>query len=375
MTNSLVLPNDEELACWLAFDQMPCKGLGGRKLKALYQHFDSLIPAWSAGRNELIRVPGLPHDVIERLIEARRAVEPERLLEQCRQADVEPIPWCNPKYPARLKEIHDPPAILYIKGRFELDDLNRAAGVVGTRSPTDYGQKLSKEISRSLAQSGVTIISGMAYGVDSFAHRGAIEGGGKTFAVVGCGPDICYPSSNKPLFNLLASGKNGAVISEFFPGTKVEPWRFPARNRIISGLSQALIVVEAGENSGSLITARLAFEQNREVFAVPGRIDSPSSAGSNELIARNMAHLMRSYKDVIEEMNWGGVAKTEESSGGTLELYGREKDVSDLLSNEPTHFDVLCERSGLAAGELSAVLTMLELGGVVTRHPGDWYSK
>jgi DNA processing protein len=375
VNESLVIPDEQELSCWIAFEQLHCKGLGAQKLNAMWQHFQSMEKAWSAGRNELKQIPMLPPDLIDRVIEARRSVDPDELLKRCKQAGVVAYPISHPQYPSRLKEIHDPPAILYVKGSYDINDVRCAVGIVGTRSPTAYGQKLAKELSRSLAAAGATIVSGMAIGIDSYAHRGAIEGNGKTLAVVGSGPDVCYPSSNRPLYTLLASGQHGGVISEFFPGTKPESWHFPARNRIISGISQAVIVVEAGENSGSLITARLAFEQNREVFAVPGRVDSPSSAGTNDLIARNMAHLLRSFQDVITEMNWDASLKPVEQNDKALELYGREKDIYELLSSEPTHFDVLRERSGLPAGELSAVLTMLELGGMVSRLPGDWYSK
>jgi DNA processing protein len=214
----------------------------------------------------------------------------------------------------------------------------------------------------------------MALGVDSLAHWGAIEANGRTVAVLGCGVDVCYPSSNKPLYKSLTEADDQAVVSEFLPGTKPETWRFPARNRIISGMSQALVVVEAGESSGALITAQMAFEQNREVFAIPGRVDSPMSIGTNGLIARNMAHLCRNYMDIMNEMDWVASARGEKLPA-VVELYGREREVFELVSPQPVHFDYLLEKTGMNTGELSATLTMLELAGVVARLPGDWYAR
>jgi DNA processing protein len=233
---------------------------------------------------------------------------------------------------------------------------------------------LAKEISNGLAASGVGVVSGMAVGVDSLAHWAAIEGGGKTVAVLACGVDVCYPSSNKPLYNKLIDGRYGAVVSEFPPGTKPEEWRFPARNRIVAGLSDAVVVIEAGQESGALITASIAFEQSRAVFAVPGRVDNEQSKGCHALIRNGKAHLCESYTDLLRTMEWVAVG-TVSGVPTVVELYGRERELYDLISSEPVHFDYLCEKSGMPAPELSATLTMLELAGVVTRHPGDWYSR
>jgi DNA processing protein len=264
--------------------------------------------------------------------------------------------------------------ILYVNGKLHPDYMRTTIAIVGTRRPSSYGQRYAKEIARHLARAGATIISGMAVGVDSLAHWGAIDGGGRTVAVLGCGADVCYPAGNRPLFKRLSEGDDGAVVSEFFPGTKPEPWRFPARNRIISGLSQAVLVVEAGQTSGSLITAKLAFEQSREVFALPGRIDNAMSAGTHQLIKENVAHIFISPDAMLKELGWASVP-VGKAIPTVVELYGKEKDIHELISNEPIHFDHLIERSGMAAGELSATLTMLELAGVVERLTGDWYTR
>ncbi len=374
-TNADDLWTDEEQAHWLAFDQLSGPGLGVQRVKLLYDRMLTLTAAWTASRDQLRSLGIINLDVIDAFIEKRKAIDPAALLEQVRKQNVQAYPLYHPLYPMRLREIHDPPIILYINGRLTPDDMLYAVGVVGTRRPSSYGQKFSKEISKNLAMAGATVVSGMAVGVDSLAHWGAIEGGGKTVAVLGCGPDVCYPSSNRPLFKALTSGEHGAVVSEFFPGTKPEPWRFPARNRIISGLSKGLAVIEAGETSGSLITAKLAFEQNREVFALPGRVDNPMSRGTNKLIGSHTAHVLTSHEDILNELRWASAPSGGGQVPTMVELYGKEKDVFELISSEPVHFDHLIERSGLQTGELSATLTMLELAGMVERLPGDWYSR
>lgn len=366
------LMTDEELGAWLAFDRISGIGLGSQKIIAIAEHLGNLEFAWQANRDQLRFVPGLTLEVIDQFIAKRNEIDPETLLGSLRSKGILALPRTHPHYPTELKHIYDPPCVLYIQGQLSPTDLQHAVAVVGTRRPTAYGQRNAKDIARGLAESGVTIISGMAIGIDSFAHRAAIEGGGKTIAVLGCGVDVCYPSSNRPLYQLLASGAHGAVISEYFPETKPDTWRFPARNRIISGLSQAIVVVEAGETSGSLITANLGFDQGHAVYAVPGRIDSPMSIGTNALIAGHKAQLIRSYKDILFDKGWATTSSVGETPA-IIELYGREREVHDLLSAEPIHFDVLCEKTGIPVGELSAALTMLELAGLVTRLAGDQF--
>lgn len=366
---------DNEQAHWLAFDQLSGPGLGVQRIKLLYDRLQSLSPAWTASRDQLRSLGIFNTEIIDSFIEKRKAIDPAALLDTVRKANIQAYPLFHPLYPMRLREIHDPPIILYINGKLTPEDMLYAVGIVGTRRPSSYGNKYAKEISRNLARSGATVVSGMAVGIDSLAHWGAIEGGGRTVAVLGCGPDVCYPSGNRPLFKALTSGEHGAVVSEFFPGTKPEPWRFPARNRIISGLSKGLAVIEAGETSGSLITAKIAFEQNREVFALPGRVDNPMSSGTNKLIGSHTAHVLTSHEDILNELRWASVPSNGQLPPVVVELYGKEKDVFELISAEPVHFDHLIERSGLQAGELSATLTMLELAGMVERLPGDWYSR
>ncbi|MBY0360063.1 MAG: DNA-processing protein DprA [Candidatus Obscuribacterales bacterium] len=364
--------NEEELAYWLAFDQVKGCGIGTAKIRYLYERLESLKTAWNASKEVLMRMAGFNEHLLEKFMAKRNEIEPQALLEELRKSGISAVPFIDERYPFRLRQIHDPPAVLYINGAFSEADFNWVIGIVGTRNPTNYGQRIAKEFSRYLSEQGVHIASGMALGIDSLSHWGAIEGGSKTIAVLPCGADNCYPSTNKRLFKTMIEEGKGIVVSEYFPGTKPDKFRFPERNRIVSGLSRAVLVIEGNLNSGSLITARLAFEQNREVFAVPGRIDSVMSEGPNDLIARNMAHILRKPQQVMDELEW---VQVDDGRNVTtmVELYGREKEVYELLSAEPIHFDVLCQKTGMAAGEMSATLTMLELAGVVNRLPGDWY--
>jgi DNA processing protein len=368
--------NDEELSAWLAFSELSGVGIGSGKVHKLLERFDTLNNAWTASASDLRDSHLLSFQNIEKFVKVRQEIDREGLLEKLRKAKVRALDHYHPLYPLGLREIHDPPIVLYMKGQLDPSHLDRCVGVVGTRRPTAYGQRHAKEIARGLAAHGVTVVSGMAVGIDSFAHYGAIEGKGRTIAVLACGVDICYPSSNKPLYTKLVEGEHGAVVSEFFPGTRVDDWRFPARNRIISGFSSALVVIEGAEDSGSLITAQLAFEQNREVYALPGRVDSPMSSGTHKIIHSQKAHILwQGYQQLLNELEWVSVPTQGRSVPTIVELYGRERELFDLISTEPVHFDYLVEKMGMNAGELSATLTMLELAGIVTRLPGDWYAR
>ncbi|MDX2108486.1 MAG: DNA-processing protein DprA [Candidatus Melainabacteria bacterium] len=368
--------DEEETAYWVAFDKLSGTGLGIARLKMLYERFGSLKEVWHLPASELSEIRGLTKEQLKAFEDQRRIVNPEVFMAELFQKGVTALPYCHPLYPYLLRDIADAPLVLYMKGKLTPRDFAHCVAIVGTRTPTSYGQKHAKEISKNLSLQGATIVSGMALGVDSYAHWGAIENNAKTIAVLGCGIDICYPSSNKNLYKKLAEEGSGAVISEFYPGTKPEKWMFPARNRIVSGLSQATIVIEAGLNSGALITCELAFEQNRHTFALPGRIDNDMSRGCHKLIANTKARILTDWKDILNDLSWISKSSPIANEIATIiELFGREKDVFELLSREPIHFDVLAQQTGMGGGELSATLTMLEIAGLVNRHPGDWFSK
>ncbi|OAQ20745.1 DNA-processing protein DprA [Thermosulfurimonas dismutans] len=276
----------------------------------------------------------------------------------------------DPEYPSILKEIKDPPAFLYVKGRLESEACYLA--MVGTRKPTPYGRKVAFEWAKELASLGLGIVSGLALGIDTEAHRGALSAEGYTVAVLGSGLDWIYPYENRKLAEKIVA-RGGALISEFPFGSRPERWRFPRRNRIISGMSKGVLVVEAAQRSGSLITARLAADQGREVMAVPGSVFSEASQGTHYLI-REGAYPVTSPKDVIEVL---GVIReiNEEKNDNVVGLSPSEEKLLGVLSVNPKHFDELIAETGLPVTELSELLLLLELKGLVQSLPGKFFQR
>lgn len=272
------------------------------------------------------------------------------------------------EYPELLKHISDPPSQFWCEGDLQVTSLSCVA-VVGARECTPYGEKAAFDLSKSLAQAGVVVVSGLALGIDTAAHKGALAGGGKTIAVLGCGMDIPYPSENISLKKNIF--QNGVVISEYAPGTQATVWSFPRRNRIISGLSLGVVVVEAGLKSGSLITANLALQQGRDVFAVPGNISSPLSAGTHRLI-QSGAKLVNSVEDILEELKLGVKTSFKEIKEN---ISHAEKKLLHLLSNGPRHMDELLEATGSPMNELSSLLIEMELNGKIRSLPGSCFEK
>ena len=281
---------------WVALSRV--KGLGCVGFKKLAGHFADPTAALSARPAELKNVPGLDKDAIEGLLGFSEWAEAEAEIRRSREAGVRIVPFIDPCYPARLRAIADPPPLLYIKGEISAAD-EKAVAIVGSRSSSDYGRKVARNICRGLASLGFTVVSGMARGIDGTAHESALDGGGRTIAVLGSGVDRIYPPEHEGLSERIA--RQGAVISELPLGARPVAFNFPARNRLISGLSLGVVVVEATEKSGSLITAAHALEQNREIFAVPGEVGSSRSRGAHRLI-RQGAKLVENADDIIEEI-------------------------------------------------------------------------
>lgn len=373
---------ETETKYWVAFNQIVGAGVNIRKLKPAYERLGSLEKLWKADPLDLKEMGEGPYgmaflndEFIGKFLEARRKIDVDDLVAKLKEADTRAYPYPHPQFPNQLRQLYDAPIVIYVRGHLDPFRIRCAIAMVGTRNTTSYGLKYAKQFSRELAERGIPIISGMAVGIDSLCHNGAIDAGGTTVAVLGCGPDHIYPSSNKPLYNKLLEKPGCGIISEYFPGTPPQKWMFPARNRIVSGLSEGVVVIEAGEDSGSLITARQAFEQSRQVFAVPGRIDAKQSAGCNLLISQNVAKLVGSVDQILAEFSW----VTGKSAEGPMpvELFGREKEVLDLVDaqREPVHFDKLSDTLAISPGELSSALTLLELAGIVERLPGDFYQR
>jgi DNA processing protein len=355
-----------ELKYWVGFSKIP--GIGRVKLARLQEYFSGLEHAWKAPARELERA-GLDSKSAEVIAVLRPKIDLEREMEKLEQYKVRVLTCESPEYPWRLKEIYDYPPVLYVRGDLLAEDENCLA-VVGTRRATVYGRQVTEEIVGDLARNGITIVSGLARGIDSIAHRAALEAGGRTLAVFGCGLDIVYPAENLRLAREIM--EHGALVSEYPLGTKPKADNFPRRNRIMSGMSLGVLVIEAGESSGAMITAEQALEQNREVFAVPGSILSPASRGTNRLIKECHAKLVQNYMDILEELNLTIIPRQMEME----ELLPADETESRLLeqiSHEPTHIDDICRTSGLGAAVVSSTLAMMELKGMVKQVGGMSY--
>ncbi|HAV76130.1 MAG TPA: DNA-protecting protein DprA, partial [Anaerolineae bacterium] len=263
---------------WIGFNLI--KGIGAVRMQGLLAYFGDLESAWRSSQAELAEA-GLGLKVIERVVQARESVDLDKVWEKIEKQGIKILTWQDETYPQRLKEIDQPPPVLYIRGEYLPDDLF-AVSIVGTRRVTPYGRQITEELASFLAANGMTVISGLARGVDVIAHQTSLKAGGRTIGILGSGVDRIYPPEHRALAEQIM--ERGAIISDYPPGTPPDASNFPPRNRIISGLSLAVVVIEAGETSGALITAEFAAEQGREVFAVPGSILAPQSKGTNKLI-------------------------------------------------------------------------------------------
>jgi len=349
------------LASWIDLSLVP--GLGPRTYRALLTAFGLPDNIRSVSRAQLTKV--VSETIAGRILESGRAARVATALEWAEQPGRSVVTLADSDYPQQLLQIPDPPILLYVIGDLRLLSVASLA-IVGSRNATQQGVTNAERFARTLSETGLAIVSGLALGIDTAAHRGALDGNGSTIAVLGCGPDIVYPQGHEPLFARIA--KDGAIVSEFPLGTPPSRENFPRRNRLISGLSRGCLVIEAALASGSLITARFASEQGREVFAVPGSIHSPLSKGCHALIKQG-AKLVESAQDVLEELGLGlGTPIIPNSSGPSPGLLQH-------MGYDPCSIDTLIQRAGLTAEVISAMLLTLELEGKVSRLPGGVYQR
>jgi len=347
-----------ELPYWLAFNRIA--GIGRVRYQVMLSHFGRLSEAWRARPADL-RAAGLDNRAVKTIRAGRAAIDPDTELEALTKHGVHAMTWDDEGYPARLKEIDDAPPVLYLRGTLAPED-DLAVAVVGTRRPTPYGRQAAEEFAYQLACERITIVSGLARGVDAIAHRAALQAGGRTLAVLACGLDMVYPPEHTKLAREIA--ERGAVLSEQPPGTQPRGDFFPRRNRILSGLSLGVLVVEGDVKSGAMITARQALDQNREVFAVPGSIFSPQSRGPNTIIQRGEAKLVTSVRDIREELNLTAVPQQIEMQE-LMPATDTEAALLRHVSKEPAHIDEVCRLSELPASTVSSLLAMMELKGLV----------
>lgn len=348
-------------------------GLGNHKMQLLFDHFGSGKAIWEASLDQL-RLAGIPESLATTIIEARPHLNPAEALKSITSEGIALITQNDLHYPPLLKEIHNPPFLLYARGNCDCLKLPLLA-IVGSRKLTSYGKQVAYSLAKDLARAGICVVSGLAFGIDATAHRGALDAQGKTIAILGNSVDTAsiYPQSHHNLAaEIIASG--GMVMSEFPIPTRASTGTFPARNRIMAGMSLGTIVIEAAEKSGSLITANFAVEYNRDVFAVPGSIFSQQSAGCNQLIKRG-AKLVTCAQDILEEIGIviENYIQKENSTSSHLQLSPEENLILSVLSPEPAHIDIIIKATKLETSTISSALAILEIKGAVKDIGGQNY--
>ncbi len=350
---------------WIGFNQVA--GIGTARLRSLLEFFGDLEIAWQATTYELQQA-GLDRRSLENLLQARQTLDLEAEVERLERAKVQVVTWDDPEYPPNLRQAHNAPPLLYIRGAIEKRD-EWAVALVGTRRASVYGKEAARMLGAGLAQAGVTVVSGLAKGIDTVAHRSCLEAGGRTLAVLGCGLDRVYPSENARLAAEIV--ERGALVSEYALGTRPDAKNFPPRNRIISGLTLGTVVVEADIGSGALITADFGAEQGRDVFAVPGSIFAKASRGANQLIQQG-AKMVCNVSDVLEELNLTMVSE-QAKARVIIPENQTEALLLEHISSEPVHVDELRRVVRLPIAEVSSTLALMELKGMIRQVGGMNY--
>jgi DNA processing protein len=350
---------------WVGCNKVP--GIGAARLRALLDYFGDLETAWNASAHDL-RQAALDRRSLDNLLQVRDKLDLEAEMERLDRAGVRVLTWDDPDYPPNLRQVYNAPPVLYVRGCLDKRD-EWAVAVVGTRRASVYGKEAARMVGTGLAQAGVTVISGLARGIDTVAHRTALDAGGRTVAVLGCGVDVIYPAQNARLAAEIV--ERGALVSEYALGTRPDARNFPPRNRIISGLTLGTVVVEADLGSGALITAGFAAEQGREVFAVPGNIFARGNRGTNDLIKQG-AKMVCGVADILEELNLTMVSEQAQVRA-VIPENETEAVLLEHLSAEPVHVDALGRAVKLPIAQVSSTLALMELKGMVRQVGGMSY--
>lgn len=361
---------ETEKPYWVAFNHI--NGIGAVRMGLLLKRFGNLSDAWIAGKTDLIYA-GLPEKLADQILAFRNRTDPHQLTESIISRKISICIRLDEDYPRLLKEIDNPPTVLYYVGSLP-DEEMKLMGIVGTRKMTAYGQNVAEELGRFLSENGIGVVSGLARGIDGAAQSSVVAAGGKTYAVLGCGVDHIYPPEHRDLARKIV--RDGAVISEYAPGTHPDRTNFPQRNRIISGMSSGVIIVEAGEKSGSLITARFAAEQGREVFVVPGNVTAIQSRGANRLI-RDGARPFFEKDEILEFLQTWQAYEPQKMNKPLQEAFSTPEDKLILaqITNEPLHIDEIVRKSGLPLSKVSSSIVLLELKGLVMETAPQTYQK
>ena len=361
------------LRYWLAFAKI--YSIGFIHLNKLLEHFGSIKEAWHASSSDLLKIEGFSSTTIEKFLEERNSIgDLNKIEESVLSHDMQVITLADENYPYFLKQIYDPPIVLFVKGSLNNFNQEKSLAVVGSRKASHYIKEVLKQIISELKGQDITVVSGMAVGVDTCAHQSALDNGLNTIAVIGSGFDNIYPKNNRELYkNIINSG--GAVVSEYFPDKQATPMTFPRRNRIISGLSQGTLVGEAGLKSGALITAKLCLDQNRELMCIPGMITNPNTEGTYKLI-KDGAAVITKAEDIFNQLNWSyQTGFRTEKKNFEPEFADNEKKIYNILDLEPKSFDSILKEACLNIDELMMALTSLELEGVIKQLPGQNFVK
>jgi DNA processing protein len=356
---------EQDIRYWVGFNKVP--GIGAARLRALLDYFGDLETAWRASAHDL-RQAGLDRRSVTNLLRERERLDLDAEVARLQRAQIGVLTWDDPDYPSNLAQVYNAPPLLYVRGRIEKRD-EWAVAVVGTRRASVYGKEAARMLGRDLAQAGVTVVSGLAKGIDTIGHRSCLDAGGRTIAIMGCGLDKIYPPENGRLAAEIV--ERGALVSEYALGTRPDARNFPPRNRIISGLSLGTVVVEADRGSGALITADFAAEQGREVFAVPGSIFARGSRGANYLIQQG-AKMVCNVADVLEELNLTMVSQQAQARA-VIPENETEALLLQHLSAEPVHVDYLGRVAELPIAQVSSTLALMELKGMVRQVGGMNY--
>ncbi|HVN49428.1 MAG TPA: DNA-processing protein DprA [Bacteroidota bacterium] len=349
--------------------------IGTQKIRSLVAHFKSVDAVFEASMKELVQIPGIDKKIASHIIHHTGGEKfADEQLKRLNRIDARIVTIWDQEYPELLKKIYDPPAFLFVLGKFSDADL-RSMSIVGTRHPTSYGQTVTEQLCTELARRQITIVSGLARGIDTIAHTTALSAGTRTIGVIGSGIDVPYPPENKKLMERIAD--YGVVVSEFFMGTKPDAPNFPRRNRIVSGLSVGTVVVESAEDGGAMITASTALDQDREVFAIPGSILEKRSTGPNKLIREGRAKLITNVEDIFAELQIQLRLPLEDAvpKRAALNLSSAEQQIFNLLSSAPAHIDALAEQAAASTSDVLVTLLSLEFKGIVRQLPGKLFLK
>lgn len=353
---------------WLAWHRI--RGIGPHRLKQLHQTFGTLEKAWVADEQALLTVEGIGLQLAATIQQDRPTLNPEQIWQETLKPGIPILTPADPDYPQLLWELPDPPPLIYVLG--DCPVWQPTVAIVGTRHPTNYGKRWTDAVATALAESGFVVVSGMAAGIDGVAHQACLRAGGTTLAVVGTGPDQIYPSQHRQLYHQIRA--QGAVVSEFPPGTQPAKENFPRRNRIIAGLCQATLVMEAPAQSGALITAYLANDYNRDVYALPGSLDTEAAMGCLRLIQKGSSMIL-SIEELLADLGAEQSSLASHTPDSVPSLTDAQQLIWQALSHDPVALDTLAEVTQLEISQLSSELLMMELSGIIVQVPGLRYQK